>query len=113
MKRLILIFSLLFSTLALSQTSDSVFDDEWYEKLDSKLEYIAFPNPSSGELSIRVYRGVSEEHLFTLRNSVGQISFTQQFGKECDFILPELKPGIYFITVSNSLTELNQKLYIK
>lgn len=111
MGKLILIFSLILSTFSFSQ--DSVFDDEWYEKLDSPLEYIAFPNPSQGELKIRVYRGDDEEHTLTVRNTTGEIVYTAEFGKKEDFDLSEIGKGMFFITVSNASATMNQKIVIR
>ena len=92
--------------------NESSFDSEWYEKLDSELEYIAFPNPSAGEISIRVYRGGSVEHTFTLRNAMGQVVYTSKFGENGEFDLTGLTPGVYFISISNETTQLNQKIRI-
>jgi hypothetical protein len=112
MKKLILILSLLLSTLAISQ-NESVFDSEWYEKLDSELEYITFPNPSEGVISIRVYRGSSIEHTVTIRDAVDQVIYTSKFEKDGEIDLTGLSAGVYFISITNDKTELNQKIKIK
>ena len=110
MKKLLLLFFLFFSLNAISQTS--VFDDDWYNKLDSELEYISFTNQNTQEIGIRVYRGGSSEHAIRITNAVGDIIYNEVFNKECNIKMSLFDSGFYFISVFNSKKMVTQTLFI-
>jgi hypothetical protein len=112
MKAVTLIFFLLFSFITLSQ--ESLLTEEWYQKLDSDLEYIVFPNPSKGAISLRIYRGKSESHDVTIRNAIGDIVVhLENCKREEDFDLSNLEKGFYLFTVSNEKKSLTEWVLIK
>jgi hypothetical protein len=111
MKKLLSLFFLFFSLNAISQTS--VFDDDWYNKLDSELEYISFTNQNTQEISVRVYRGGYSEHTIRISNQVGRIIYNDKFGKECDIKTSLFECGFYFISVFNDKKMVTQVLFIK
>lgn len=107
MKMLILIVGLLLLAPQKSISQESLFTDEWHEKLDSDLEFISFPNPNKGVFSVRIYRGNSESHNVIVRNEIGQVVFEGVCARECEVNLSNLENGMYFIEVSNE----NKKSY--
>jgi hypothetical protein len=111
MKTLLVSLSLLISVFTFSQ--DDVFTEEWYQKLDSDLEYIIFPNPSKGDLNIRVYRGESENHSVKITNTLGQVIYTSNIKREDYLDINFLIKGIYFVTISNDKKNLTQLLEVK
>lgn len=110
MKKLLFIFFLFISASVFSQ--NSVFDDDWHEKLDSDLEYISFTNSRTKEISIRVYRGKSSEHVIKISNSIGEIIYNESFGTECDIKMSLFDSGFYFVSVFNENKILTQTLFI-
>ena len=111
MKTLLVSLSLLISVFTFSQ--NDVFTEEWYQKLDSDLEYIIFPNPSKGDLNIRVYRGESENHSVKITNTLGQVIYTSNIKREDYLDINFLIKGIYFVTISNDKKNLTQLLEVK
>jgi hypothetical protein len=111
MKTLLVSLSLLISVFTFSQ--DDVFTEEWYQKLDSDLEYIIFPNPSKGDLNIRVYRGESENHSVKITNTLGQVVYSSNIKREDYLDINFLIKGIYFVTISNDKKNLTQLLEVK
>jgi hypothetical protein len=111
MKTLLVSLSLLISVFTFSQ--DEVFTEEWYQKLDSDLEYIIFPNPSKGDLNIRIYRGKSENHSVKITNTLGQVVHTSSIKREDYLDIDFLGKGIYFVTISNDKKNLTQILEIR
>ena len=111
MKKLLLILFLLISSCALTQDS-TLFDSEWHDKLNSDLEFISFPNPSKGDISVRVYRGNAEEHALTVSTPTGVVVYSEIFSQECDFKMSNLEAGVYLLTVSNDKKRLTQTIFI-
>ena len=112
MKTLLIPLFLLISPIVNSQ-ENNVFDGEWYQKLESELEYIIFPNPSEEKLNIRIYRSNSTEHSLYIKNMLGQLVYSCDIKKEDQINITNLKNGIYFLTVYNSNKQLTQILKIK
>jgi hypothetical protein len=108
-KLLILVFLMLFGS-AVSQ--ESLFDEEWHQGLGSDLEYICYPSYTNDTLSVRVYRGTSEQHLMTIKNEVGTVVYTQVFSREEDLDLSKLCSGVYVLTVSNDKTNQSQVIFV-
>ena len=112
MKTLITFLFILSTTFTHSQEKD-VYTDEWYEKLDSDLEYIMFPNPNKGdELNIRVYRGNDENHAFRITNVIGETILNGDIKREDEIDVSLLNRGTYFLTISNGKKNLTQILFI-
>lgn len=111
MKKLLLLLFLLISSAAMSQDS-TLFDYEWHDKLNSDLEFISFPNPSKGDISVRVYRGSAEEHVLTVSSPTGVVVYSEVFSQECDFKMSNLDSGMYLLTVSNDKKRLTQTIFI-
>lgn len=113
MKVLILIAGLLILSSQNSFSQETLFTDEWHEKLDSDLEFISFPNPNKGIFSVRIYRGSSESHSIIVRNKIGQIVFEGFCARECEVDLSRLDDGMYFIEVSNEKKKSYSTIVIK
>ncbi len=110
MKRLLLFaFLLLFGRVA---AQDSHFSDEWHQALESDLEYICYQK-SAEVLSVRVYRGASQEHAMTIYNEIGSVVYSCEFERASDVDISSLGKGIYFICVSNNNKMLTQRILIK
>jgi hypothetical protein len=105
-----LIFILL---LNITYSQNNHYDEEWYKKLDSELEYITFPNPTEDKLNIRIYRGKYEEHKFLLTNTLGEIIISGVVKREDVIDITCLSSGIYFFTVLNDSKNLTQIVIIK
>ncbi len=111
MKKLLLIaFLLLFGKAA---AQDSLFDDDWHQKIESELEYICYQAPSSEILSVRVYRGTSNEHTMTIYSELGSVVHTCEFDRASDVDISGFRKGIYILVVSNDRKILTQKIFIK
>lgn len=112
MKTLLVFLFLLTPLLSVSQNSQ-IFDNEWYEKLDSDLEYIIFPNPSNSDVNIRIYRTSSLEHSVLIQNTIGQTVFKGNIKREDKVPISNLEKGVYFLTVYNEKKQLTQVLKIE
>jgi len=99
MKKLLLFFTFLFSFIAYSQES---FDQDWYDKLDSPLEYIVYENDNTGLYSIRIYRGDAAEHWVTIKDCYGNSLYNQKIPRDTELDLHFLSCGHYIIEISNS-----------
>lgn len=110
MKKLLLLLFLMVFGRVISQ--ESHFDGGWHQGLVSDLEYICFPSHTTDTLSVRVYRGTSEQYLMTITNELGMVVYTSSFGREDDVDLSRLTSGIYVLTVSNDRTNLSQVIFV-
>jgi hypothetical protein len=116
MKKLLLALSLLFVLTSFSQEKDTTeykFDQEWYDNLDSPLEYIAYKNPYTGHYSIRVYRGTAKEHLVTIKDYYGNVVHTEIIDKNAELDLFFLQCGYYIIEIKNDKSTQSQLLQIR
>lgn len=111
MKALLISLSLLISFFTFSQ--NEVFTEEWHQKIDSDLEYIIFPNPSKGNLNIRIYRGKSQNHSVEITNTLGQIVYMSNIKRKDYLSIHFLDRGVYFITISNDKKKFTQILEIR
>lgn len=101
MKVLILIIGLFLLTPQSSISQESLFTDEWYEKIESDLEFVSFPNPNNGTFSLRVYRSQYDVHNVYVRNEIGKVVYESTFSRECDIDISHLERGLYFVEISN------------
>lgn len=95
-----------------AQSSD-IFTEEWYEKIESPLEFIVFPNPSNNTINLRVYRGQSENYSIKISTSLGKILYQNTCKKEDKIYLPEITDGIYIVEVINDNVSKSEILIIK
>lgn len=113
MKVFVLILGLMLLAPSSSISQESLFTDEWHEKLESDLEFISFPNPNKGTLSVRVYRSSCEFHSVCIRNEVGRIVYESTFEREFEIDMFHLEKGMYFIEVSNEKKKSYSTIVIK
>ena len=118
MKKILLILALLCTTITFSQDTTTVsywdtFDQEWYDKLDSPLEYIVYKNTTTGLYSVRVYRGSSEEHYVVLKDQYGDLVYKEIIGTEGELDLSFLPCGNYIIELKNKEGLSNQILAVR
>jgi hypothetical protein len=112
MKTLLVSLFSLITLQSFSQNTD-VFNNEWYEKLNSDLEYISYINPNSNNINVRIYRATSPNHIVVLKDVVGNMIFIYNIEKECELPIHNISSGIYFLTVYNQNKELTQMVKIK
>jgi len=113
MKVFALIIGLLLLATSNSISQESLFTDEWHEKLESDLEFISFPNPSKGTFSLRVYRSQYDVHNVYVRNEVGKVVYESICNRECDIDISHLERGLYFVEVSNEKKKSYSTIVIK
>lgn len=118
MKRVLFIIAFLCNTISFSQDTSlvsywSTFDTEWYDKLDSPLEYIVYKNIETDLYSVRVYRGDSEEHYVLIKDQYGEIVYTEIIGREEEIDLSFLPCGNYIIEIKNKNSISSQILAVK
>ena len=111
MKKLILTIALLFSFISFSQDTTrtdttrtpekEIFDQEWYDKVDSPLEYVIFKNPRTGYYSIRVYRGDATEHQVRIKDYYGKLVYAEIIGRDAELDLFFLPCAYYIIELEN------------
>lgn len=82
-----------------------IYTEEWYQKLESQLEFIIFPNPTKEIINLRVYRGNSENYQVTIYDQLGKIILQKKSKAEDQIDIPYLSPGIYIFEVLNDKTK--------
>jgi hypothetical protein len=116
MKNLLFIFAFLFPLITHSQ-KPNICDDpiyyEWYQKIDSPLEFIVYKNNKTNLYSIRVYRGEAEEHMVTIMDQYGDITHKTKMGKETDLDLDFLSCGYYIIELRNEEASRYQVIIVQ
>lgn len=97
----------------LKECQQSIFTDEWHEKLDSHLEFIAFPNPTKQLVNVRIYRGQSDNYLVNVYDQLGKIILTKSISKEDQIDISNLSPGVYILEVTSDTTRKCEVLNIQ
>ena len=115
MKKLLLILMLLFTSTSFSQFEDPIYDSEWYESLDEKINFIIFPNPTdSRTIQFRIYRGFEETYNVLITDISGKIVYENILKPEDEMYLDDLMAGVYFvISFDNEGNQIAKKLILK
>lgn len=103
---------LILPNIGSAQSSD-IFTEEWYEKIESPLEFIVFPNPANNTINLRVYRGQSENYSIRISTSLGKILYENSCEREEKIYLPEITNGVYIVEVINDNISKSEILIIK
>ncbi len=81
---------------------------------NSKQLFIVYPNPSNGEITIRLNENNNESSIITISNLLGQEIYSATTNKQMNYInLSQVEKGIYLIRISNKTTDTVKKLIIK
>ena len=107
---LFLVILLLISFVGYSQ---EIFDQEWYDKLNSPLEFVIYENFSKKLHSIRVYRGEETEYLLTIKDYYGNSIYNKIIARYEEIDLSFLSCGHYIIEINNSKATRLQIIEIK
>lgn len=78
---------------------DEIYNEEWYQKLESELEFIIFPNPTREIINLRIYRGHSEYYLVNIYDQMGKLVLEKKSIKEDQINISNLSLGIYIFEV--------------
>ena len=112
MKKIFLFLTILFLISFVGHSQES-FDQEWYDKLNSPLEFIVYENFSTKLHSIRIYSGDSTEHLLTIKDYYGNSIYNKIIARDTEVDLNFLSCGKYIIEISNNKTARFQIFEIK
>jgi hypothetical protein len=99
-------------TVTLDECNTSLYTEEWYEKIDSKLEFIIFPNPTKEVINLRVYRGESENYQVIIYDQLGKVILKRKCKKEDQIDVSGLSTGIYIFEVTNDNIKKSELLFI-
>ena len=112
MKKLFIFLVVLFLLSFVGYSQES-FDQEWYDKLNSPLEFIVYENFSTKLHSIRVYRGDSTEHLLTIKDYCGNSIYNKIIARDTEIDLTFLSCGQYIFKINNDKATRWQIIEVK
>lgn len=93
--------------------NDGIYDDEWYQKLESELEFIIFPNPTKEFINLRIYRGKSEYYLVNIYDQMGKVVLEKKITREDQINVSTLSGGIYSFEVVGDNTRKREVLVLQ
>ncbi|MFN5319019.1 MAG: T9SS type A sorting domain-containing protein, partial [Bacteroidia bacterium] len=77
-------------------------------------QFLIFPNPSSGLISIQIDDETNIKGICTITNMLGQTMYHQRFTSDrFDIDLHHLNPGIYHITLQSGRSSLSSRLVLE
>jgi len=114
MKKIILLFFLVFTGIAFSQTEERQAD----ESIVPFNQVNAYPNPFKNKTTIYFTSNTNEEVTVRIQSILGKIVFFKKMqaiqGKNAiDFYKNKLSEGIYVYTVATKNNKISKRLVIK
>ncbi|CAG7580513.1 MAG: putative transport protein [uncultured marine phage] len=120
MKKLLFILFLFITSISFSQDTTStaeaeIFNEEWWESLDQKVNFVVFPNPTTKRIiQFRIYRGDCEEYNVYITDQSGKLVYEDVLKKEDEMDLNGLTFGVYFIeAVDLDGNRVTNKIFLK
>lgn len=101
MKTILFTLGLLFSTLSFSQNSD-VYNEEWYNSLESPIEFIVFKRSCESTVQFRIYRGSEETYKVSIINCNGKVVYQTDLKKVDGIDISTFYHGVYYIKAEDS-----------
>jgi hypothetical protein len=89
-----------------------LFDDVWYNELESDLSFIIFPNPAKNLLNFRIYRGNSPIYQIKIYDSFGKKIIQKKVIGDSQIDITNLSKGIYIFEVTSNNSKKFQILII-
>ena len=89
-----------------------LFDDIWYNELESDLSFIIFPNPAKNLLNFRIYRGNSSMYQIKIYDSFGKRIIQKEVIGDSQIDITNLSKGIYIFEVTSNNSKKSQILII-
>jgi hypothetical protein len=93
--------------------SQENFDQDWYDKLNSPLEFIVYENFSTKLHSIRVYRGADTEYSLTIKEYNGNSIYNIEVSRNAEIDLTFLSCGKYIVEITNDKAIRCQMIEVK
>jgi hypothetical protein len=118
MKNLLLILFLFITSISFSQDTTStaeVYNEDWWESLDEKVNFVVFPNPTDKRVvQFRIYRGDCDEYTVYVTDQSGKLVYEKLLKREDEMDLTGLTFGIYFVeSVDIEGNRMTNKIFLR
>ena len=107
------IFTLLLLLIPFMSYSQESFNQEWYDKLSSPLEFIVYENFNTKLHSVRIYRGDDTEYLLTIKDYYGNSIYHKKINRHTEIDLTFLSCGHYIVEIYNDKATRCQLIEVK
>lgn len=102
----------LFENIDIVSCKQTLFDEKWYNELESELSYIIFPNPAKNLLNFRVYRGYSSFYQIKIYDQLGRKIIEEELNGDSQIDIMCLSKGTYIFEVISEKTKKSKILII-
>lgn len=101
-----------FNNIYIVSCKQTLFDEIWYNELESNLSFIIFPNPAKNLLNFRIYRGNSQLYQIKIYDSFGKRIIQKEVIGDTQIDITNLSKGIYIFEVISDNSKKSQILII-
>jgi hypothetical protein len=101
-----------FKNFSILSCNQILYNDEWYNELQSDLAFIIFPNPAKDLLNFRVYRGSSSFYKIIIYDYLGKKVIEKELNGDGNIDISSLSKGTYHFEVLSEKSKKSEILII-